>query len=470
MSAADRETNASRDAGAFPHTHPLLERQLRRAGLIAREEFPTPAQFSDLLQRINAAYEEADQDRLTVERILEISSRELRELNSNLERERDQLQAVISGLGEGIIQSTCEGCEIIFANVAAERLLGLQESLVGRCLFDVARFFVCTPSEIEIDREMLHEALAGGDSIVLDDVRVERLDGTTMPAALSVQPMFQDRRLQGALLVLRDTTISKQVESQRLAREAAEQANHAKSEFLANISHELRTPLHGILSYARFGVREAREGDRDDLHEYFRNVADAGSTLMSLLNDLLDLAKLEAGKMSFAMRELDLNELVDGALNEFETQAAERGLRLEFQAIEPPVLLDADPTRMLQVMRNLLSNAIKFSPDGATVAVTITVQAFEARLTVHDEGVGIPTAEVEAVFDKFVQSTKTKSGAGGTGLGLAICREILAAHHGRIWAENNPDRGASFSFVLPLPNSPAATARDSHGAAEDRAA
>ena len=435
--------------------HGRLARLLRRVGIPSSATLPNEAQFAELLRLINESYEEADQDRYTVERILEISSRELRELNGSLQSERDRLQSLLAGLGEGIIQASREGCEVVFANPAAERLLGASGPMIGRSLFELARFFVCTPREIELDRELLHESIAAGDACVFEDVRVIRADGTEIPASLSVQPMVQDKHIVGALLVVRDTTISKQAEAQRLAREAAEQANHAKSEFLANVSHELRTPLHGILSYARFGLREAHDGERAELHDYFENISESGKSLLSLLNDLLDLAKLEAGKMSFSLRDADLAELLQAALGEFEAQADERRLKLEFPAAEQAVVLSLDPTRILQVMRNLLSNAIKFSPDGGTIHVDVAVGDLDVLVEVRDEGIGIPADEVEAVFDKFVQSTKTKSGAGGTGLGLAICREILAAHQGRIWAENNPAGGACFRFLLPLPLSPA---------------
>jgi len=229
-------------------------------------------------------------------------------------------------------------------------------------------------------------------------------------------------------------------------------ANRAKSEFLANMSHELRTPLHGILSYARFGIRATPDTPGDDIQDYFENIEASGRSLLQLLNDLLDLAKLESGKMVFDWDETDLCPEILDALDEFRSLVAERGLTVRYTGPEGGVILTIDRQKMRQLMRNLLSNAVKFSGLGGTIEIGLECPAEPAdvvRLMVRDRGPGIPEAELEAVFDKFVQSTKTKSAAGGTGLGLAICREIIEGHGGRIWASNGPDGGAVFVCELP---------------------
>jgi signal transduction histidine kinase len=243
------------------------------------------------------------------------------------------------------------------------------------------------------------------------------------------------------------------------AREAAETANFSKSEFLANMSHELRTPMHAILSFASFGVEKAGHAERDKLLHYFGNIQKSGARLLSLLNDLLDLSKLEAGKMEMQLRETDPAGLIREAAAEAEALANSHCVRIELDV--PPRALAArlDGARMLQVLRNLLSNAIKFSPPGGNVAIGLralpAAQCGDGRvwieIAMRDEGIGIPEGELEAVFDKFVQSSKTKTGAGGTGLGLAICREIVHAHGGEIGARNNPPplRGACFTLRLP---------------------
>jgi signal transduction histidine kinase/CHASE1-domain containing sensor protein len=235
------------------------------------------------------------------------------------------------------------------------------------------------------------------------------------------------------------------------AREAAERANYSKSEFLANMSHELRTPMHAILSFASFGVEKSGRAEREKLTHYFANIQKSGTRLLMLLNDLLDLSKLEAGKMDMNLQSADPAALLREAVIEAEALAGQGGVRLELQV--PPQALAArlDAPRVLQVIRNLLSNAIKFSPSGGTVRLELAAEAGGIAVTVSDEGVGIPEGELEAVFDKFVQSSKTKTGAGGTGLGLAICREIVQAHGGSIVASNHPPPRRGAAFVMRLP-------------------
>ncbi len=234
-----------------------------------------------------------------------------------------------------------------------------------------------------------------------------------------------------------------------MAKEAAEAANQAKSEFLANMSHELRTPLHGILSYAQLGQEQVNTAHFDKLPRYLQRIENSGSILLALLNDLLDLAKMEAGHMAFDFQDINIGDLVHEVVDEFRSLLSEHQLSFEHISVEdiPPIGLDRQ--RMMQVFRNLLSNAIKFSPPGGTVTLRTAYREDRLRVSVHDRGPGIPPDELSAIFDKFIQSSKTKTGAGGTGLGLAICKEIIAVHQGAIWADNQSEGGAVVTFEIP---------------------
>jgi PAS domain S-box-containing protein len=237
------------------------------------------------------------------------------------------------------------------------------------------------------------------------------------------------------------------------AKEAAEAASRAKSEFLANMSHELRTPMHAILSFTRLGLEKARSPAPaiERIERHLTRVEQSGERLLTLLNDLLDLSKLEAGKMRYEMTTADLAAVASSVIEECAVLARERGLAVALDVRAADVRAWCDPHRVGQVVRNLLSNAIKFSPEGGRVRIVCedALERGALAITVQDEGAGIPEGELEAIFDKFTQSSKTKSGAGGTGLGLSICRQIVQDHGGRIWAGNRPQGGAFITFMLP---------------------
>lgn len=248
-------------------------------------------------------------------------------------------------------------------------------------------------------------------------------------------------------IALRDLATSNR--ALKAAKDEADAANEAKSEFLANMSHELRTPMHGVLSFSRFGLERGATAKRERLVEYFDKIHQAASRLMVLLNDLLDVSKLEAGKHGFEFAPGNIHNVISVVVDEFASLLVDRHLKLLTpMATDTQILMDE--SKLIQVMRNLIGNAIKFSPDGGTIEINVTTAGDRLRVEVTDSGVGIPEDELESIFDKFAQSRKTKTGAGGTGLGLSISREIIRAHGGAISARNRPRGGAAFTFEIPI--------------------
>ena len=233
------------------------------------------------------------------------------------------------------------------------------------------------------------------------------------------------------------------------AKKKAEEANVIKSEFLANMSHELRTPLHAILGFSGFGIKKYISAKPEKILDYFTIIRQNGESLLALVDDLLDLTKLESGKTILELKRISLGELITIICDQFSSIEAYRGISIQYQNPVFDTTLTIDDEKIKQVIRNLLSNAVKFSPDKGTIEIKISKNSHSLTTTVQDQGVGIPENELEAIFDKFFQSSKTKTGAGGTGLGLSICREIITAHRGKIWAENRLG-GAMFSVELPL--------------------
>ncbi|KAF8818376.1 Autoinducer 2 sensor kinase/phosphatase LuxQ [Rickettsia endosymbiont of Cardiosporidium cionae] len=233
---------------------------------------------------------------------------------------------------------------------------------------------------------------------------------------------------------------------------------HSKNVFLDNLSHELRIPIQGVTAISKGLIEHWPTLDNNKRLKLVAEISDNASKLFSLANNLLDMSKMHAGKMLYNMQQHDLYDTVKLVIGELKTLYMKNS-HLKIKIVnncKVKTITAFDHDRIAQVLRNLISNAIKFTHEG-DITITLSRTSYKPRhdiimgfkITVCDTGIGIPTKDLSKIFSSFTQSSRTDSWINGTGLGLSISAEIVIAHHGKIWAENNKNRGASFSFILP---------------------
>lgn len=344
-----------------------------------------------------------------------------------------------------------KGEQVFFANRALLDLLG-YESLEDLQKESMLR--LVTPELRPALRERARLRNAGLPTVDELENRMLRKDGSVITVEQVSTNIWVDNETY-VLSTFKDISDRKKTEEAlRDAREKAEEASRLKSEFLANISHEIRTPMQAIIGYANLAIGRFKETRKNKLLEYFEEISLSSKRLLVLLNDLLDLSKMESGRMEYRFEQENLSFLIQFVLRELRPLLDDKGLQVDFREPEIDDQLVMDREKIMQVIHNLLSNAVKFSPDNGSIHLELSETIDFLVFSVRDEGIGIPRRELEYIFDKFTQSSNTKTGAGGTGLGLAICREIIKAHGGEIWAVNQKDGGAVFTFTLPRDSVP----------------
>ena len=228
-----------------------------------------------------------------------------------------------------------------------------------------------------------------------------------------------------------------------------EAASRHKSDFLATMSHELRTPLNAIIGFSEV-LHEQMFGELNERQlAYVKDVLEAGQHLLSLINDVLDLAKIEAGRMDLELSQLDLPDLLRGAVSMYSERASRGGIELNLATEPEEITITADERRVRQIVFNLLSNAVKFTPADGRIDLSARLDGGQVEICVADTGPGISPADLEAIFEEFEQTSEGKQ-AEGTGLGLPLSRRLVELHGGRLWAESTPGKGSTFRFTLPL--------------------
>ena len=363
-----------------------------------------------------------------------------------LRKSEQKYRNIIETANEGIWMLDASGKTIYVNSMMAQMLGYTEEEMMGRRLFD----FVDADIHTEIEKYL--ERLKKGSKEV-HDLKLSRKDGTYLYTLFSTSPIFDDREQYiGALGMFTDITERKRAEELRIEKEHLEYASRAKSEFLASMSHELRTPLNSVLGFSQL-LDEGVAGELNEKQKHFvDDIYTSGQFLLNLINDILDLSKVEAGKIVLNKEKMHVSDTIDEAITLIKEKAMKHIIKIK-KEIDPELkFIDADKQRVKQILFNLLSNAIKFSKEsGGTVTISVKKEGDMAEISVSDTGIGIKPENMEKLFLKFEQLEKGISEKyGGTGLGLAICKQLAELHGGSIWAQSKYSEGSTFTFTIPL--------------------
>ncbi|WP_371324364.1 ATP-binding protein [Dechloromonas sp. ZY10] len=362
----------------------------------------------------------------------------------DLAASRERLLAVLDALPDAVIISDAEGC-ILRVNQPALALFGYAAGeLLGQS-------FACLVPE-----SWRSECLAGRDAWlaaaeqgVRSNVPARRRDGSEFIADLSLAvTAVRNQRLLVA--TLRDASQRLRNEAELVAaREAAEQASLAKTAFLASMSHELRTPLNAVIGFAELLALGQPEPVPLVHRDAVRYILSSGRHLLAVVNDVLDLARIESGKLALSPVCVQVRGIADEVLAMLQGEAQRRGIALRHSAY-PELCAQADPARLRQLLLNLVSNAIKYNRDGGYVSLSCRVRGPWLRLSVTDTGMGIPQSRRAELFQPFKRLGREQSSIEGTGVGLVLCRQLIEAMGGRLNFESEEGVGSRFWIDLPL--------------------
>ncbi|UCC14721.1 MAG: PAS domain S-box protein [Gammaproteobacteria bacterium] len=367
----------------------------------------------------------------------------------------ERQRRVLESTSDGIFGVDSNG-RAMFINGAAASLLGYErEELLGRSIHDVIHHSRADGKPYPVEECPMHAAFTDGTAAKIDDEVLWKKDGSSFAVEYSSTPLRKDDELVGAVIVFRDITERKTAESELLqARDDAHAANRAKSAFLANMSHELRTPMNAIIGYSEMLEEEIEdEGDEQYLPDLLK-IQSAAKHLLALINDILDLSKIEAGRMELYLERFSVGEVLAEIGATVGTLVAKNGNRLAIAGGETAGAMVGDLTKVRQTVFNLISNAAKFTQDGEITLSTWRDRDDEGGdwiiFEVSDTGIGIPAEKMDDLFEEFTQAdVSTTREYGGTGLGLAITRRFCELMGGSISCTSTPGEGSTFTIRLP---------------------
>ena len=350
------------------------------------------------------------------------------------------LAAIIATSDDAIISKTLQGI-ITSWNPSAERIFGYKEKeVIGR------HISLIIPSDRLNEEELIIGNISNGNKIEhFETIRLSR-DGRMIPVSVTVSPI-KDRggKIIGASKIARDISEQKaaQLEKAGLYKQL-EELNDKKDEFIGLASHELRTPLTSISGYLQILAQRITD-EKDQL--FLKKARQQVNRLSSLVNDLLDVSKIEAGKLQFSVENFNIRLVVDEAIDLI--SHASRQHQITLYSDLPELLVRGDAHRIEQAILNLLTNAIRYSPNGNQIDIFLSSEAGEVKIGVRDFGIGIAPDKLNDIFYRFYRVSDSTPTASGLGIGLYLSHEIISRHNGKIWAESELGKGSTFWFTLP---------------------
>ncbi len=483
---------------ATPYARRLAFRSLASAPLVRdgvaigviSVSSPDPGAMSDKQMALLATF--ADQAVIAIENVrlfkeLEAQTKALTRSVGELRALGEVGQAVSSTLDLETVLRTIVSRATTLAGVEGGAIYEYDETTEEFYLRAVDRYADDLVEVLRSRRIRKGEGAVGRLAVVLEPVQVRDITDESIYQSgvreilirlgyrsLLAVPLLRENHLLGGLVVNRNSagefapqvidllkTFATQsalaIQNARLFREIEDKsrqlevASQHKSEFLANMSHELRTPLNAIIGFSEV-LAERMFGEINDKQaEYLSDILESGRHLLSLINDILDLSKIEAGRMELERTTFHLPNVIENALTLVRERAQRHGITLGRTVDERLGMIDADERKVKQVLLNLLSNALKFTPKGGRIDVRATARDDAVEISVTDTGVGIAPEDQATVFEEFRQVGSAAKNVEGTGLGLAISRKFIELHGGRIWVESQVGMGSTFAFTLPLP-------------------
>lgn len=351
-------------------------------------------------------------------------TRKLQEAHAITEGERKKLSSILSFMTDGVVATDSDGM-IILMNDRAEQMLNVsRQNVLGTSILKLFRLS---------DQMTWDELYSGPESILLDFSTEEE---TYILRSSHSFILKEDGSINGLIAVLHDITEQEQIEEER-------------REFVVNVSHELRTPLTTLKSYIE-ALQEGAWKDEDVAPRFLKVIGDETDRMIRLVNDLLQLSKMDKNEYNFTIEEVDFIDYFNKIIDRFEMSKVE-SIHFVRYLQAGPAYVEIDKDKMTQVIDNIISNALKYSPEGGTITFRCWQQGKRLRVSISDEGVGIPKANLPKIFDRFYRVDRARSRQlGGTGLGLAIAKDIIHAHGGDIWAESEWGKGTTISFTLPF--------------------